>query len=85
MNEPARIVFNAEPLTFDRAGALTYTGLAPKRFDELERAGLLTGKPHGRNGTLLYRRRQLEDVIAALFSGNAANDIDDEFSGIGSE
>jgi hypothetical protein len=83
MAEPARhILFQAPPLTFDRDGALTYTGLAPKLFDQLERAGTITGRRVGRGGGLRYTRTQLEDVVASIFGAAPANDIDGEFAGL---
>jgi hypothetical protein len=67
------------PLAFDRAGALDYTGLAPKLFSELERAGSINPKRYGRNGGKLYLREELEGVMRALF-GHEGPDIDDEIS-----
>jgi len=83
MAEAARqIVFQTPPLTFDREGALAYTGFAPKLFDQLERAGTITGRRVGRGGGLRYTRAQLEEVVAGIFGIAPANDIDGEFAGL---
>lgn len=71
---------NFPPLAMNRDTALAYTGLAPKLFDQMERAGQLTGKPIGRNGEKIYSREQLE-AITGRFFGAANIDVDDEFSG----
>lgn len=70
------------PEALTREEALAYTNLAEKMFDRLERAGSITGRLIGRNGAKLYLRDQLRAVTHNLF-GNGANDIDDEFEGIG--
>ena len=72
--------FTAAPLTFNREGALAYTGIAPRLFDQLERAKRLTGRPIGPHGEKRYLRGQL-DAITANFFG-AGTDIDDEFEGL---
>jgi hypothetical protein len=69
---------NFPPLAMNRDTALAYTGLAPKLFDQMERAGHVSGKPIGRNGEKIYPRDQLDAVVYRMFV--AANiDIDDEF------
>ena len=69
-----------EALTKDEA--LAYTHLAPKLFDQLERAGSITGRRGiGPNGATLYLRDQLRTVTHGLF-GAASNDIDDEFAAL---
>lgn len=70
------------PETLTRAEALAYTGLAQKLFDRLEKAGSIKGRRIGRNGSVMYLRDQLRAVTHALF-GSSANDIDEEFEGIG--
>jgi hypothetical protein len=74
-----QIVFTTAPLTFDREGALAYTGLSPKLFDRLERERAIVGRRLGRHGAVIYQRVQLDAVTASLFEGSeASNDLDDE-------
>jgi hypothetical protein len=77
-----QVVFAATPLTFNRRGALAYTGISDKLFSALERNGSLTARPLGRNGERMFLREQLDAVTVKLF-GTGATDIDDEFEGIG--
>lgn len=76
-----QIIFATTPLTFNRDGALAYTGLSPKLFASLEKGRQLTGRKWGRNGEIIYQRAELDAVTARLFgnAGGPANDLDDEF------
>lgn len=69
------------PLTMNRADAIAFTGLSPKLFVQLERAGSLTGRRYGRNGRIVYLVDELKRVVGRLFDGST--DIDKEFEGIG--
>lgn len=75
------VVFAAVPLAFNRENALRYTGIAERLFNQLEKAGSLTGRKVGKNGEVMYSREQLERVAASLY-GAGAIDLDEEF-GIG--
>ena len=71
------------PLNFAREDALAYTGWAPKFFDMLVRTGQLKGRAIGPHGATVYSRARLEEIDAALAGDAPANDIDDEFEGLG--
>lgn len=85
MNAPATIIVQAEPLTVNRADALSMTGFAPKFFDQLERAGRVRGKRLGRRGEMMYRTEELREVVRAVYGIGQAANIDDEFEGLGGE
>jgi hypothetical protein len=69
------------PAAMNRELALSYLGVAPKLFDQLDRTGGLRGKRIGRNGEKLYPREQLDALLTRLF-GPSALDIDDELEGL---
>lgn len=70
------------PEALTRDEALAYTHLGEKLFDQLERAGSITGRAGiGPRGATLYLRDQLRTVTHSLF-GAASNDIDDEFENL---
>ncbi|WP_312313145.1 hypothetical protein [Sphingobium yanoikuyae] len=66
-NGHVRIFLACHPLALNRKDAIAYTGLAEKTFSMLEADGSIRGKRYGRNGSLIYRRIDLEYVVARLF------------------
>lgn len=63
-----------------KAEALAFTGLAPKLFAELERAGSISGRRYGRNGATVYLTSALRETVVSLFGTGSS--IDDEFEGL---
>lgn len=79
LEEARELRFVVTPRNLTREQALRYLGWAPKFFDLMEKSGAIVGKPHGRNGAIIYSREQLDDVDRKRAGGEvAANDLDAE-------
>ncbi|MBT2242667.1 hypothetical protein JQK15_03875 [Sphingobium sp. BHU LFT2] len=66
-NSDVRIFLACQPLTLNRKEAIAYTGLPEKTFSMLEKDGSIRGRRYGKNGSLIYRRIDLEYMVARLF------------------